>query len=319
MVIHMETHEILRGLREDRDLTQQNMADVLKNLRKFVLQYKPDVVVPFMTYQCIYTCLALAFTKYPVVVCERNDPSKIDGRDANKLHYFLRDLAFSMAKGAIFQTEGAKKYFSGSIQKKSTVILNPLNSASFIEAYEGEKENRIVSVGRLTEQKNQAMLIKAFAQIKNEFPDVVLEIYGDGDKKDYLNQLSIDLDVSDRVFLMGNVSDVNERIKKARVFAFTSDFEGMPNALAEAMSVGLTCVSTDCSPGGARMLIQDGVNGIITPCRDVDLFADALRKVLSDDQYALSLGRAALNIRESLCLSNIADHWEEYLSMVAQK
>ena len=112
-----------------------SLTDVVKKIRKFVFKYDPDIVVPFMTYQCIYTVFALAFTKYPVVVCERNDPRVLDGENTSKLHFAIRDMAFGMAKGAVFQTEGARDYFSRSIRKKSTVILNPINETALIDVY----------------------------------------------------------------------------------------------------------------------------------------------------------------------------------------
>ncbi|MBQ2863815.1 MAG: glycosyltransferase [Clostridia bacterium] len=295
-----------------------SMMGMLKNLRRFVLKYDPDIVVPFMTYQCIYTCFALAFTKYPVVVCERNDPNKIDGKDASRLHYILRDIAISMAKGAVFQTDGAKAYFSASIQKKSCTILNPLNFDTLSDDLDGVREDRIVNVGRLNKQKNQAMLIRAFNEIKDEFPTFTLDIYGDGQTKEQLTELCKELELEGRVFLRGNVSPVGDYIKNAKIFAFTSDYEGMPNALAEAMALGLACVSTDCSPGGARMLIDNDKNGLLVPCGDVASFSEALRVVLSNDEYARALGENAQNIRQRLDLCNIADQWEAYFRTIVK-
>ena len=290
------------------------LADVVKSIRAFVKKYDPDVVVPFMTYQCIYTVFALLGTKYPVVVCERNDPAVLDGVNTSKLHFMIRDAAFGLAKGAVFQTNGAKNYFSRSIQKKSAVILNPINESALIDVFCGERENRIVNVGRLNKQKNQALLINAFADISADFPEMTLEIYGDGEEKENLAALSDSLGISHRVHFMGNVSGVAEKIKAARIFAFSSDYEGMPNALAEAMALGLACVSTDCSPGGARMLIDDNENGRLVGIGDKKALADALREMCSDETYARRLGEQALLIREKLKIDSVVDKWEEYLS-----
>ena len=296
-----------------------SMSQVILSIRRFVKKHDPDVVVPFMTYQCIYTAFALAFTKYPVIVCERNDPNSIDGKAAGKLSFLMRDAAFKMAEGAVFQTTGAREYFPRKIQKKSTVIMNPINPSALLELHVGDRENRIVNVGRLTAQKNQKMLIRSFALIKDKYPDVNLEIYGDGELADELKSLSVELGVENRVKLMGNVSGVGEYIKSAGIFAFTSDYEGMPNALAEAMALGLACVSTDCSPGGARMLIDDGVNGIITPCGDEEAFASALDRLLSDKALMSDLGRNAVDVRQRLKLETVAGEWENYLAAVANK
>lgn len=295
-----------------------SMSDVIKSIRRFVYKYDPDIVVPFMTYQCIYTSFALAFSKYPVVVCERNDPRNIDGKNTSKLRFMIRDLAFGMAEGAVFQTDGAKACFSRRIQKKSTVILNPINSTALIDVYEGEREKRIVNVGRLTEQKNQALLIDAFARIKDEFPEYKLEIYGDGELMEDLRSRVKSHGMEERVVFCGNVKNVGEKIRSARVFAFSSDYEGMPNALAEAMALGLACVSTDCSPGGARMLIENGKNGLITPCGDVEAFAEALRKVIADDSLATDFGERALQVRDTLRVDRIASMWEDYFKTLVK-
>lgn len=296
-----------------------SLTDVVKSIRAFVVKYDPDIVVPFMTYQCIYTVFALAFTKYPVVVCERNDPHVLDGQNTSKLHFAIRDMAFGLAKGAVFQTEGARDYFSRGIRKKSTVILNPINESALTDVHTGERENRIVNVGRLNKQKNQALLISSFSDIASEFPEMILEIYGDGEEKDNLCRLASELGVSERVHFMGNVSGVSEKIKSAGVFAFTSDYEGMPNALAEAMALGIPSISTDCSPGGARMLIDDKKNGLLVQTGDRDAFSQALRCMCSDPVYARKLGEAAISVRDKLKLENVADMWEEYLSSLALK
>lgn len=299
--------------------TIRNTIGVIKGIRNYVKRFSPDIVVPFMTFQCMFTTMALMFSKFPVVVCERNDPNTIDGKPAPKYVFWVRDFLFSIAEGAVFQTPGARDMFSRSIIKKSKVIPNPIDSSVLPEPYEGKRDNRIVNVGRLSVQKNQQMLISAFAEIKDEFPEVSVEIYGDGNKGAELEALSESLGVAERVHLMGNVTGVCDYIKNARAFAFTSNFEGMPNALAEAMAIGLPCVTTDCPPGGARMLVRDGENGLLVPCNDVEGFANALRSVLSDAQNAEKLGSNASKIRGLLSVSKIVTEWEEYFSKIISK
>ena len=98
------------------------------------------------------------------------------------------------------------------------------------------------------------MLIRAFAASKASEKHT-LHIYGEGKLRPELEALVSELNMCDKVFLEGNSHQVHEDIKNAKLFAFTSDYEGLPNALMEAMAIGVPCVSTDCSPGGARMLI----------------------------------------------------------------
>ena len=150
----------------------------------------------------------------------------------------------------------------------------------------------------------------------DEFPDYILEIYGDGKLKDQLKAKSLSLGIEDSVRFCENVNNIHERIKSAQVFAFTSDYEGLPNALAEAMALGLACVSTDCSPGGARALIDDGINGLIVPCGDAEAFAGALRKLLSDAELVCSFSKKAVQIRSRLDFDKITSEWENYFYQI---
>ena len=291
---------------------------IMKEIRSFTKSFDPDVVVPFLPYQCIYTVFALLGTKYPVVVCERNDPARIQATNVSKLHYIMRDLSFSLAKGAVFQTEGAQQYFSKSIQKKSTVILNPLDESILPDAYFGERGKRVVCVGRLTKQKNQTLLLHAFSMIEKDFPEYKLELYGDGEDKEMLSSLAHELNLDGRVVFCGNCKDVLERIKTASLFAFSSDYEGLPNALAEALAIGLPCVSTDCTPGGARMLIDNGENGFIVPVNQPKPLADAMKILLSDKELSEKFSKNAVLLREKASLNRIVDMWEDYLSNIVR-
>ena len=263
-------------------------------------------------HQCFYGVFACIGTKFPVIVCERNDPNIILGKYRPLLISKFRDFVFHLADGAVFQTDNAKNYFSKSIQKKSCVILNPLNTDNLPDLYTGDRDNCIVNVGRLTEQKNQKLLIRSFSLIADQFPDFVLKIFGDGPEKNNLELLINELGLDNRVELMGNVCNVTDKIYKSRLFVFSSDYEGLPNALAEAMALGLPCVSTDCSPGGARMLIDNGINGTIVPVNDPVALSNAIKELLDDRAKSDMYSKNAFCIRDKLSLSLIVSQWEEY-------
>ncbi len=291
----------------------ESSMEILKSIKAYTKSFDPDVVVAFMPYPCIFTVFSLLGTKYPVVVSERNDPAKFDGKDASKFRFMVRDIAYSLAKGAVFQTEGAQSYFSKSIIKKSTIIINPLNTDAICEPYVGMRDKRIVNVGRLTSQKNQKLLLTAFSKICNDFPDWILEIYGDGEDRELLEKYSNELSINGRVVFCGNQKNVINLIKTAGLFAFSSDFEGLPNALAEAMAIGLPCVSTDCTPGGARMFIKDGENGFLVPIKDADALASAMKKVMENKELSNKFSNNAIKIRDMASTENVVDRWEEYL------
>ena len=164
-------------------------------------------------------------------------------------------------------------------------------------------------------QKNQAMLIKAFAA--STAPQAhTLHIYGDGPLRGELEALISKLGMGDKVFLEGNSKRIYEDIKNAKLFAFTSDREGLPNALMEAMAIGVPCVSTDCSPGGARMLIQNGENGTLIPCGDTAALAAAFDELLADEARLAKFSANGQKLRETVCLETITNRWLECISQV---
>ena len=131
-----------------------------------------------------------------------------------------------------------------------------------------------------------------------------------------IQQMAESLGISDRVDFKGLVRDIPNAIRKAKMFVMTSDYEGLPNALIEAMAVGLPCVSTDCSPGGAAELIANGENGVIVPCGDVNRLANGILDLINDPKRADNYGKKAQEIVDVLHPQKIYSKWEEYIKLV---
>ena len=292
--------------------TTGKIVPTWKAFRKFCKKEKPDAVIAFMTDTGILSAIALAGTGIPVFTSERNDPNVKAMQPSKKLQLLNKFAPFFTA-GYVFQSEGARAFFPKKIQKKSCIILNPLNADKLPERDEQAVDNRIVSVGRLTEQKNQKMLINAFAR-STAAENHTLHIYGDGNLREALATQIAALGMEGKIILEGNSAHVHEDIKNAKLFAFTSDYEGLPNALMEAMAIGLPCISTDCSPGGARMLIEDGENGILIPCGDEERLTKEFNDLLPDVDRLKDLGEQAKNIRNKTSISTIAQCWLDFVS-----
>lgn len=282
--------------------------------RKTCKALQPDVVLAFLTGIGVSAATFLIGTKIPVIISERCDPSAKDMALSLKLKVMER-FSRHFTAGYVFQSEGAKSYFPKSIRKKSCVILNPLNTDSFPTRDEEHVENKIVSVGRLAPQKNQKMLIDTFAASKAK-ENHTLHIYGEGTLREELQNQIDSLGLTDKVFLEGNSKEVLEKIKNAKIFAFTSDYEGLPNALMEAMAIGLPCISTDCSPGGARMLIQNGENGILIPCGDTETFTHELDKLCDNPENLKKYSEKARNITKETNIEVIAKKWLNFIKQV---
>lgn len=260
----------------------------IQELRKLCKAFSPDVMISFMQEPNFRAILATIGLPVKTIVSVRNDPNR---EYAGKIGRFVGKHIMPLADGCIFQTEEAKQWFPKKLQDKSTIIMNEV-SDSFFEVQRKPSPN-VVTVGRLAEQKNQAMLIRAFAKIASKFPEQNLLIYGSGDYTELLKNEINGLQLEDRVFLMGSTSQVQEVLAQAGVFVLSSDYEGMPNALMEAMAAGVPSISTDCPCGGPRMLIRNGENGLLVPVGDENALSAAMERLLSNRSFAEKIGKQA--------------------------
>lgn len=290
---------------------QTGSTSLLKNLlwlREF-FRRNCAVVVSFLAAFNILALLAAMGTKVPVLVADRNDPRFVP---VSKAVRKLRDVLYRFARGVIVQTRHNQRYFSQGVQKKSVIIYNPLDLGERNgEALRTPKDDLIVSVSRLMPQKRQTMLIRAFANIHQEFPEMRLVIFGEGAAREELEDLIASLNLQAHVLLPGSEKQVFDKICPARLFVLPSDYEGMPNALAEAMCLGLPCISTAVS--GATDLIQSGENGILIDVANQSQLEEAMRRLLRDPALAETMGRKAAEVNCLLDKSVIAEQWRTYI------
>ncbi|MGI6325366.1 MAG: glycosyltransferase family 4 protein [Saccharofermentanales bacterium] len=291
-----------------------NRIQRLLALKKHLKEHDRDCYISLLSVPSMMLLILRRFTKAAIIVSQRVDPSS----QAKWIQIANRCLA-ERADGYVFQTETARKWFLPSIKTiRHAVIPNAINPVFLREPYTGERDKEIVSVGRLTEQKNFPLLIKAFSQIATEFPEYRLTIYGDGPLRHHLQQLILEHGLKDRVHLRGFVTEIEKRLETASMFVLASDYEGMPNALMEAMALGLPCVSTDCSGGGAKFLIDSGKNGLLVPVGDVQSMVEAMRTLLCAPQMAYNYGVEASKIRMRLSADEIYGQWELFALKVSK-
>ena len=243
-----------------------------------------------------------------VVLAERCNPSF-----RPFLSRILKPIQFLYADGYVFQTEEQGLYYGKSIREKGTVILNPIIDELPDPIFNNTKKE-IVTVGRLSKEKNQKAIIRVFGRIADRYPAYKLVIYGDGPLKEELNQLAVNLGVADKIVIVSGVNDIINHINGADVFILNSFNEGMPNTLIEAMSVGLVCISSDCPIYGPRCLIQNGVNGYLIPVDDEEKLETALVNVVSNMEDMDRIRKNAVGIRERLNAQIIFDQWNNYLT-----
>jgi len=276
-------------------------------IRKLVVHNKPDVVLTMPEDTGIYAILALVGTGIPVYVSERNNPWVMPDVKITRL---LRKVAYPFAKGIVFQTEMAKSFFSPYIQKKGIVLQNPVDASRIPEPYTGERKKVFAAVGRLEPQKNFTMLIKAFSKFYKEEKDYKLVIYGEGRERRSIENLIRELHLENTVLLPGRNKDVLNCIRDCAAFILSSDYEGMPNALIEAMCMGMPVISTDCPSGGPRELINNGENGLLVQVNDVEDMVKAMKKIIINNE---EFGKNAFLMGQKLTNPNIFDEWRAEL------
>ena len=318
-------YEILPEIRRvysepDKELLNESRIHNFKvrfvTLRNIWKNYKPDVILAFLGKNNLMAIATSAFLPVRTVVSVRGEPTmEYEG----KLMQFLAKFMFRFADGVVLQTKQALGFFPKRVQKKAMVLPNPLNPAFLKHRPAVEKEDLIVAAGRLDENKNHAMLIHAFAKIAAEYPNMKLIIYGEGDSREQLEKLIEEKELTDRISLPGSVTDVADRISKARIFTLTSNTEGMPNSIMEAMALGIPVISTDCPCGGPATLIKDGENGLLVPVGDAYALSDAFRKILSNPEFEQKLGENARQITVELNPDKVNNEWKKYLTHIAKK
>ena len=281
-------------------------------LRKYLKKVNPDIVISFCTQINIYSILANHGMKGKLIISERNDPN----RDPVQAYVRkLRNLIYKLCKNAVFQTPDAKAYFKNIIKGKKTVIMNPIKN-NLPDQFVGKRENRIVSVARLTDVKNHDLLIKAFSNILKKHPDYNLEIYGEGPEKDNLQNLIKRLGIADHVFLKGFVNNVHGEIVSAACFVLPSNYEGISNSMIEALGMGIPSVCTDCPIGGARMMIENGVNGLLVPVGDQQAIENAICRIIEDQEFSDKLSLESVKIKDKLTPEKISREWMNFIKSI---
>lgn len=291
----------------------RNVSRIWK-LRLLVKQYKPLALISFMAEPNIRALFASICLPVKNIVSVRNDPNKEYNGCLNRA---LAKFVMPVADGCVFQTEEAKAWFSPVLQRKSRVIMNEVAECFF--EVDRLPNGDIITIGRLSSQKNQEFLIRAFVKIATKHPDRKLRIYGSGELEKKLDDLINELGMQDRVFLMGSTTDVPSALSEASVFVLSSDYEGMPNALMEALAAGVPSISTDCPCGGPAALIRNSENGILVSVGNEDEMACALDSLLSDSLEAERIGSNARERAKEFHPNIIFNEWRKYVESIVIK
>ena len=323
IIIHFDTKDkyytdkkvkvvCLSNLNEEEYRKKINMFYLVKllfDLRKNIKKEDPDYIIPFLWTTCIRTHIALLLTKYNKNVFHtvRNNPNVFP---KNSFLKWYRNFLIKKSKITFVQNLSQKQYFNNA--SNIFVIPNPVSDDIFkIERKENDYV-KIIGVGRLEKQKNFEMLIRAFSKVKTDKTKLV--IYGEGTQKKYLEHLISELELNDNVILYGRCESQEVMYSDAKIFILSSNFEGMPNTLLEAMSVGIPCISTNCETGPKDIIINNK-NGFLIPVNNVEELATKLNYLINDKKLRDKLGKSARtyiedNYNSSKITSDFVTIWE---------
>lgn len=293
---------------EKKGKTPKNLHRLMA-IRKQIKLKSYDIIIGFGVIPSVIASLANVGLHHPVIVCERNDPDVYPC-----LWKIIRSVAYNFAHGAIFQTKEASSYFKNELFKRRIVIPNPLELDKIPDNAEKIRKKVIVNTSRLVPAKNHRMLIEAYSRISNEFPEYRIEIYGDGELKDSLINLINRKKLSQRVKIFESVPNVLDKIKDSEIFVLTSNNEGFPNSLAEAMAMGIACISTDCRIGGPKDMIENNQNGLLINVNDINNLEKTLKKLINDNHLREQISKEAYQIRYRLDSEKICAMWIDFLN-----
>lgn len=286
----------------------------LRAIRKVHQHFEPDVVVSFLTNVNVNVLIALRGVATPIIVCERTNPTV--SQSADKRLQSLRTKLYPRATRVAVQTVEAAQAFSAAEPKlgELAVIPNPIPTALTVmplnQVVEQVENCKLIAMGRLVPAKQFDQLIRAFGLLAEAYPEWTLHIYGEGPELAHLQKRAELVGFKDRIFFPGRTDTPWQILSEAQLFVLTSAYEGFPNVLLEAMTLGVPCVSFDC-PSGPREISNHGRDASLVPLNNEQALISALEELMSDQRLRGVLGqRAASSVRQRYSMEAVLEQWD---------
>lgn len=319
-IINIGNGEISYQVNEKIKILNINVRDKVKRFfefRKIVIKNKYDIIINYWTQSAIFSAMFCKKNKIKTIYSERADPSD---KEYTGLLGFLRNRYFKNIDGFVFQTEAAKNYFPENIRAKSVVIHNPIFIKKNDYDIPEERKKKIVTVGRLHEQKNQKFLLEVFRKFLEKHPGYILELYGEGELKEKLKEYAEELSIDKNVKFLGNRKDIYSCIIDAKMFVLTSKYEGMPNVVLEAMALGVPTICSNYRPKNAVYeIIVNGKNGFVFEQDDKEGLLKIMNEMVENKELAKKISCNSKNICETHSKENIYNKWEDFINKIINK
>jgi GalNAc-alpha-(1->4)-GalNAc-alpha-(1->3)-diNAcBac-PP-undecaprenol alpha-1,4-N-acetyl-D-galactosaminyltransferase len=288
-----------------------NNVQRVRALRRAICQSSPQVVISFIDTMNVLVLAAAGSLDIPVVISERSDPMK---HPIGTVWNRLRRWTYPSASRLVVLSQAARVFFKGLPGEKLCIIPNPILGVPVVEGETPYLTHRpvVLTAGRLSREKGCDLLIRAFAMSRERYPDWNLLILGDGAQRNELEGLVDELGMKQCISLPGRVKNPYDYFRKGDLFVLPSRYEGLPNALCEAMVCGMAVVAANCSPGVAEV-VQDGVNGLLAQPENVDSLAAAMQQLMGDKTRRASLGEEASLSMQPYRLDRVMTQWEDLI------
>lgn len=284
---------------------------LVRRLNRVMEEFDPSVAISFMG-EPNFRLLVCRAPKRKIISIRSDPRSEYRG-----IRGFITKIFFYKADGIVCQTQDVLNWLKPSIKKKGKVIFNQINPIFY--KTEHLSSEYYVATGRLNNAKNYEMLIDSFHKFLQIHPSAKLHIYGEGELKQKLQDKIIQNGNENSIILKGRSEQIDMVLSHAKAFLLSSNYEGMPNGLLEAMAVGVPCISTDCPCGGPRTIITNGKNGILVPVGDIDSMVVALCRVEEDASFSQLISDAAKETAKMFEPSKVYEEWNLFIEQVVSQ
>lgn len=284
-----------------------HVVKAFRYLKKEYVTFNPDVIISFLVEADILVYLLHRIYDFFWVSSERNDPTRV-----SKIKQIFMGIMYKDVNMFVCQSTYVKDYYKTIAEKKKVVIPNPLDNSRLYELVKEAEILKIIAVGRLTEQKNFELLVRAYARARKQITkNTTLTIYGEGSLRTGLERVIRELNMTNYVNIPGSIQNVFTEMKDASLFIMSSDYEGFPNALLEACAMGIPVIATDIKTGTVREIVSEKIGVTVSVGNEREL-SEAITKMIEDDEYRKSIrGMYGQEIQEKYSIDVIGKRWHE--------
>ncbi|MBF0445135.1 MAG: glycosyltransferase family 4 protein [Magnetococcales bacterium] len=284
-------------------------------LRALLKEVKPEVAIAMMSTASV----VMAFASWGVpniaaIGTERTHPPRLP---LSPIWEKLRSFSYGKLKAVVALTSESATWLENNTNAPFIAIIPnaviwPLTLHQPIidpETLIASDKKIILAVGRLDQHKGFATLIDIFAKIAPKHPDWLLVILGEGFKRGDFEQQVQSHGAQKQILLPGVMGNISQWYLRANIYILSSDYEGFPNTLVEAMAHGLAPISFDCETG-PRDIIRNNSDGILIPPGDKQALQEAVEKLIENHILRQQYGKQAMDVRERFAVEKIAEKWE---------